>query len=319
MAYLKASLYNYLHFAKLAYCQSPRYGKYFLNKFPISGGYAPKQSARFVSYILQSLICQHLFSRLGDGNISTQERHRGILIGILTPLFDDLHDEEKLSLEGVQQKLQDPNSGLAGEIYHELRGMSSDYFFELLNQLLEAQEESTKQQWPSDLTNEEIASISKNKGGTATLLFRASLDRNISKTEEDCIRQLGYLFQLCNDIFDLKKDAGQQVSLMQRFKPKEMEDFFRKELINFHESIRQLHLDANKEKSFVSGSHAILSRAIVCLGQYKKLGSDIWPPNLEQYHRKQLICDMEKPNNIWASFRETLRLNQMYHAAKQQA
>lgn len=319
MAYLKASLYNYLHFAKLAYRQSPRYGKYFLHKFPISGGYAPEQSARFVSYILQSLVCQHLFSNLGSGKISTQEQHRGILIGILTPLFDDLHDEEKLSLDGVKQKLQNPKSGLAGEIYAELRRMSSDYFFELLHQLLEAQEESTKQQWPSTLTNEQIAQISKAKGGTATLLFRASLDRSISASEERCIRQLGYLFQLCNDIFDLKKDAGQQTSLMQRLDPRAMEEFFRKELSEFHNSIQKLRLDSSKEKHFVSGSHAILSRAIICLRQYKSLGSDIWPPNVDQYRRKQLICDMEKPRNIWASFRETLRLNHMYHAAKQQA
>lgn len=71
--------------------------------------------------------------------------------------------------------------------------------------LFDAQVESKKQFDPS-LSQAEIDTIIRNKGGYSTLSLRALIDVPMSEKEQTALFELGAYIQYCNDIQDLHKD-----------------------------------------------------------------------------------------------------------------
>ena len=127
------------------------------------------------------------------------------------------------------------------------------------------------------------------------------------------IFQLGGLLQLANDIFDACKDIQNGVHTLMSVAEHvdAIRVLFMHELKETFLLAGQTGYDGKNIKAFLRTiSLAVCSRTQVCLDRYEEAeerSGNLFAP--EDYSRKELICDMERPGNLIRSVKYYLNTN----------
>lgn len=250
------------------------------------------------------------FCQLRGRKMSTNERKKLTALGALTGLFDDFTDANNLTLSEIMHIIRtesdtsddtQQNNDLLIELFRIIKGNTENHesLYELIEKICMAQIDSRKQTNP-DITIEELKEITFSKGGYSMQLYRQAFDGNSSATELKLFYLLGAIGQLENDIFDIYDDfAGHTKTLATELPPAKTEAIYsglHNEILKLTDLTDYSDKDKNAFKKVVN---LIIARGYVALNQLKKLQTNPDKPlTLSQFSRKQLICDMEKPQNI---------------------
>lgn len=241
--------------------------------------------------------------------MSPNERKALTALGALTGLFDDFTDENNLTVSDLMQIIKDDRPGDANETERDLlirlfnivkeNTGNDSALYDLIEKTCHAQVESRKQTNP-DTGIEELKEITFNKGGYSMQLYSLAFDGNSDTNELKLFYTLGAIGQLENDIFDIYSDFTTNTrTLATDLALQETGHIYRElksEILNL---VAQINYESSNKKAFVKAINFILARGFVAIDQLRKLGSPADKPlTLSQYSRKQLICDMEKPQNI---------------------
>jgi hypothetical protein len=246
---------------------------------------------------------------------SMAERRLGWHMACLVPLGDDLADQAGRKAEEVARAvLQQPREQqtaeerLLGYVYHFILQHHPDpaSFQPYLQAAMQAQNESLAQK-QGKLSREDLLHIAYQKGGTALIMLRSSLAEPIPAAENPALRQLGGFIQLLNDLFDVYRDEQEGVQTLAN----QAEDIrlFRREwelaVENVLGAFDRWAVPERRKMRFRRQLEPLLAVAEVCFDQYERLqeksGGRFLPAT---YSRKELVCDMEKPINLWRALRK---------------
>jgi len=249
------------------------------------------------------------FCILRGNSLSTKERLAFTFLGALTGLYDDFFDDLNTSEHHIKELTTNPDEKIAQN--------SNELFFiqcckkaienapnpDLLKKralaVFEAQVMSKKQK-NADITPEAIRSITWLKGGVSLLFYRSVLDGEVTKSEERMLYTLGSIMQLENDIFDVFKDRQQKISTLVTTE-RSIANLRKTYLGLIKETfvlLGQTEFKPKNKRSFMRFICTIIFRGLVCLDcleKNEKRSNGLFSVN--DYTRKQLICDMEKFKN----------------------
>lgn len=250
------------------------------------------------------------FGILRGEKMSLIERSSLTYLGGITGLFDDLFDKnntpEKHILDLIENrsdlKINNSNEGLFIKFYTKALEDSANanlvkhYLFKVFEEQV-----YSKKQVLQNIDENEIKKITLQKGGISLVFYRSTMNPDISEEEKALHYKLGGLMQLENDIFDIYKDYCDGIKTLVTTETKiENLQYFYKSLVE--EVLLEVHKTEyptkNKEK-FISIILMILCRGFVCLDMLEnneRCSNNVF--SIENYERKDLICDMQKPLNI---------------------
>lgn len=250
------------------------------------------------------------FCLLRNKRLTERERKALTYLGGLTGLFDDFFDKKEISDSHIQKLIINHNEKDAEDAHERLfvRFYNTalenidhpDLFMKYVNKVFELQVLSRRQKL-SDITEQEIANITYAKGGYSLLFYRGALENVPSQTEEKALYTLGSLLQLENDLFDVYKDWRDDIKTLVTTETdiRNLRVRYFSQMESMTGLIRQMPLPEKKINIFLRFISLVVFRGIVCLDQLEskqKSTNNIF--SLSQYKRKDLICDMEKENNI---------------------
>jgi hypothetical protein len=270
------------------------------------------QIIRIRQYTIQSSLTNSWFSSLTGYKIGKNEIQKGLYIGALTPVVDDLTDDFGLNYAEIIKRLKtqdDSTSGhvrLADYLYKKVSENAETVFLKYFKKAMEAQDASLKQFQKNRLSYEELYKITFDKGGYFTLLYRSVLKKDLIKDEEEAIYLLGGILQLTNDMFDLYKDYknGQQTLFTNTNDIEKLRDLYLQSIDEMIAKFLELDYPSPQKKEALLKIFTVLSRGSICIDQLlncqKKTGNVFKP---EKYTRADLICDMEKVSNIIRSIK----------------
>ena len=186
--------------------------------------FAPELSIDGIGQAIRNYIVYMMFARIHQANKDFSTACFGY--SMLYPFTDNYIDSQNYSISDKTEYNRIIQDKLTGKAVHprsqhqlktcELLGMiESEYpreldstVFKLLRMMLEAQEESLRQQSKENvLTLSDRLDISIYKGGISVLIDRFFVNREI--TEADMVFYLGFGFflQLADDLQDIKEDS----------------------------------------------------------------------------------------------------------------
>ena len=254
-----------------------------------------------------------MYSLLRAKEFTPFERKTLTYLGSITGLFDDFFDEAETPESHLKEMINNPNLETVRNskerlfIRFYLQALEQNHsrtIKKYFNAGLEAQVQSKKQK-NSSLSSEEIYKITRQKGGTFILLYRAGLEGNIPEPEEDLLFQIGLLGQLENDIFDIYKDHVAGISTLATTSKSilTLRSRYHTILNDVYELIDKMDFPKKNKMKFSRLFALIASRGLVCLNQLQKLEKNrVF--EISGYSRMQLICDMGTFRNIisWVGF-----------------
>jgi hypothetical protein len=273
---------------------------------------AEKQRIQF--YTVQSSLTNQWFTTLRGHQPGIHEQAQALVLGAFTPLADDWMDENKLTFSGLAEKAESGDTQYAavallyGKLQEECKqNKEFQYWFDRAHR---AQDQSIKQLAQAPLTEEELLNITFEKGGAYTVLYRFILKNPPTEGEIEAIYTLGGILQLVNDLFDVHKDwhNGVQTLVTRCTSIFDLVRLFDQRVNEFYLRYRSLNYPhRNIEQSLLEIS-LIISRGYVAIRQLKELEAETGKFHPAFFSRKQLIVDMEKPQNIVRGFLETYQL-----------
>jgi len=275
-----------------------------------------QQIERIEFYTIQSCITNQWFSILRGKRPDTEEKLLALHVGAITPLLDDYTDDMKGTSEELFEVLNrtkehgDSLELTIGYLYHLIQKNSDEKFHAYINKTLESQVASLSQNERKSLSERELKNITNKKGGTSTLLYRKILKYPLKEGEEEAIFNLGYLLQLTNDMFDIYEDYHNSQQTLFTSSPglkpilQDYQKLYKEMSIQFLD----LDYDSYRIKRMLLEISAVISRGLVCSKQLltlqEKRGGEL---EIDKLSRKDLICDMEKPSNIWKSIKYSIQ------------
>ncbi len=250
------------------------------------------------------------FSMLRGTKMTLHERNALTYLGAATGLFDDFFDEKRTEEQHIKALIDSPSEGLARNS-HEL--LFVRFFIKALENtddidelkrycylVFDAQVLSRKQTSGS-LSKEEITQITMQKGGVSLLFYRCVMGSYISEKELSMVHNLGSVFQLENDLFDIYKDylGGIHTLATTETKINNLREVYFKMINETFSSVQQTPYALRDKKRFSRFISLILFRGLVCLDWLEKSEKRTQGVfSIGQYSRKDLICDMEKASSV---------------------
>jgi len=249
------------------------------------------------------------FAKLHQVPFNMNNRQCFTSLGAMTGLFDDFFDQAMLSnpaiaslMENTEQP-QRSNEQLF-QYFFKKAIASSPKPDDLINKLKLVYDAQVSSKWQTDetLSLQRIEEITFQKGGYSLLFYRSGIAPQITQPEHEILFRLGALMQWSNDIFDIYKDRESKIRTLITTAAN-MEAMEMKFSNAIHEAYQYRHFngfDSKAVKKFLAIlSLAIFSRARAALHQWKLLSEETKGVfKLQSYTRKQLICDMEKKENL---------------------
>jgi hypothetical protein len=276
----------------------------------IDGSLSTADFKKITSYYALGVpaILGEAFAALRGKELEKNERFSLSFLGGISGLLDDLFDDPAKEAQHLEEFIERPESCSPGNSFEALLlhmyllGLSkSKHPVQLKKQavkVFEAQQKSIGQQ--ENFSSDFLQNVTFLKGGSSFVFYRLCLNELPEEAEKNLIFQLGGLMQLSNDIFDVWEDhqAGTKTLATSFSEIVELREQFIEELEKTYRLARETGFpDANIRK-FLNLVLLGLSRVFVCLDQFEKLqvftGGKF---EISKYHRKQLICDMQKIQN----------------------
>ena len=250
------------------------------------------------------------FCMLRGEPMTLRERNALTFLGATTGLFDDFFDEKCTDEQHIKALIDAPSEELARNA-HELlfvrfflRALeNTDNIGELKKHcylVFDAQILS-KNQTKSDISKDEIAQITVLKGGVSLLFYRCVMGDYRSENELSMVHDLGSVFQLENDLFDIYKDylGGIRTLATTETKINNLREVYFKMMNETFSSVQQTPYALRNKKRFSQFISLILFRGLVCLDWLEKSEKrTLGVFSIVQYSRKDLICDMEKAISV---------------------
>ena len=267
-----------------------------------------KKITGYYGYAVPAILGEAFCILRGTG-MTERERCALTYLGALTGLFDDFFDEKNTPKNHIRELLDNPQESLARTSHEMLfvrffikalensgnRNLLMNSFYEVYN----AQVLSKKQSLPQ-VVRQEIESITTQKGGISLLFYRSVLDGDISEKEKVLVYNLGSLFQLENDIFDVYKDYKSEIRTLATIETKisNLRQTFTLMMDTTILSLGATDFALENKKKFWRFISLILLEGFVCLDfleKNEKKTNGIFSP--KDYNRSDLVCDMEKISN----------------------
>ena len=277
-----------------------------------AGKFKDEQKQKILNYyglFITSFLCSS-YKKLQGNKLSDAERKRATLFGILTPVGDDLFDEDKLDIESIQTITFNPESYTAttfsAQVAKEIQTFllqdvpHKQAYLQAAKNVLEIQIETVKQTNPA-ISTQEMEYITHNKGAASVIIYHQCLDEVADEKMQEILFLIGSLYQLGNDIFDLYKDIRDGIYTLINT----CDDYaaFRSSFLQRiqlqNRKIMELPYPEKNKKEFCFVMNTINARSVVALDQFvqmqNKAGKKI---NWQKMERKDMIVDMEKPRNF---------------------
>lgn len=255
------------------------------------------------------------FCMLRGKALNSKERASLSYLASLTGLYDDFFDLLKLPKEQILELTIKPEEATAKsdseKLFLDFYQSALKYcpskpaLIEKFKGIYEAQVISLEQQEAS-IDPKRLEEITYTKGGLSLLFYRSVMENPCSPAEEKLLYHLGAMVQLANDIFDVYKDHQDEILTLvtQSEKIQPIRLLYQNLHREFIELLAKTEFEQRNKRQFARYLNLILCRAYVCLDFLEKAEkSSQGNFNLEKYSRKQLVCDMEKPENLIMTFR----------------
>lgn len=241
--------------------------------------------------------------------LKERERYCLTYLGGISGLLDDLFDDPLKKVDHLEEFILLPEKLVPINAHEELllhmylKGLSfAAHPTNLKAQAFEvfkAQQKSIHQR-EDTLSPETIAVLTRHKGGTSFNFYRLCIEDQPSLQEEEMLFHLGGLMQLGNDIFDVWEDFKEETQTMVTGGTTiaELREAFKKDLDLFYTLAFETPHPRKQIVRFLKITTLALARVFVCLDQFETLERSSGNRfRIENYSRKQLICDMQKPAN----------------------
>lgn len=293
------------------------------------GSFTPYQRSKiFNSYCLYVPIIVSLsINKLIGQSFPLQHRKSSTMMGLLTPLYDDLFDELNLDTKEIQQLTINPNEyqtdiflpKVVKEIGMDLINVAADK-----NAYLKASEEvlqiqvDTMQQFNPNTSSAILEKITWNKAMISFVYYYSHPFGNPSEEMKQALYEVGGLQQFCNDLFDMYKDCKtNNYTLANTCKDfTELKKFFFAKNKVMFQKVMALPYPKKDKAYFLLRMLSIISSGLVAIDYMIKLENKRGK-NIDWFkvERKDLIIDMAKPWNLllWLlSFRQLIKLGNKY-------
>lgn len=255
-------------------------------------------------------ILGNAFCMLRGTPMTLRERNALTYLGATTGLFDDFFDEKRTDESHIKALIDSPSEALARNS-HEL--LFVRFFMKALENTNDINELKrhcylvfdaqvlSKSQTSNTISKSEIAQITVQKGGVSLLFYRCVMGEYQSKNEKSMVHNLGSVFQLENDLFDIYKDHLGGIKTLATIETKisNLRNTYLALIDQTFASVHQTEYAPQNKKCFLQFISLILFRGLVCLDWLERSEMKTQGVfSINQYSRKDLICDMEKASSV---------------------
>jgi hypothetical protein len=261
------------------------------------------------------------FCKLRGKKMAEKERLALTYLGGLTGLFDDFFDRKDMPENYIKSLLMQPeemkgensNEKLILKLYQKslLNSSNPERLTSYSLKIFKAQVLS-KKQLGSEVSVNEIKDITLQKGGHSVLFYLCSFKEEISEPEKKLFYKLGGIWQIENDILDVYKDfkAGIKTMVTTETCINNLRTIYIRQVDQLVLLVKQTDFPVSNKKRFLESIILFISIGFVALNvleKNEKKTNNMF--RLEEYKRKDLICDLEKPVNILKTIHYFLKYN----------
>lgn len=260
--------------------------------------------------IYNPMICD-AFALLHGKTTNREERKRMLHYFICSSLFDNFCDRKELTPDALEQISFNSEFYVARDFDEKMflyshallkRFVRNSRSYEQVTEKLFRAQQASMRQFDNNITDEEIKKITFEKGGYSVLLCSFYLDHTATPEEQQCWYRIGSIIQLINDLFDIYKDLqdGEFTLANRMTNAYSFNQFYLELVLHFKEEIKTLPCSIGAKKNFAISMMGICAFGWIALAQLKALqGELLLLPKLCSVSRRDLIVDMEKPENRW--------------------
>lgn len=273
-----------------------------------------------VSYGIYEPVVVEGFCRLHGRKASAAEKKRFVYYFICSSLFDYFVDDVHIPFDQIAMLSFKPEEATCTTFEEEvfldahrwLRKQVNDIQgYEICSHALFAAQQQSSLQFNQDLPTSAVLDITFRKGGYAVQLGSYYLDEEVPETERKIWYQLGVLIQLTNDLYDVWKDAPQQIrsSVLAVQDMHQFARIFHEKVETLWQLIRQHPARESAKQNFLFHIAGTLSFGYIAMDQLIRLqGNQDHLPAYDSTHRKDWIIDMEKIENLKLWLKTTRKL-----------
>jgi hypothetical protein len=277
-----------------------------------NGKFSDEQKKKILNYyglFITSFLCSS-YTKLYGLTLTEAERKRATLFGILTPVGDELFDEDKLDTAAIRSITFSPQSyhatTFASQVAKEIQTFllqdvpHKEAYLQAAGHVLDIQIETARQTDPN-ISRQMLEHITFTKGAVSVIIYHQCLNQVADEKMKEVLFLTGSLYQLGNDVFDLYKDVRDNIYTLINT----CADYtaFRKYFLDRvqlqNKKIMDLPYPEKNKKEFCFVMNTINARSVVALDQFARLqqkkGEKI---NWWQLQRQDMIVDMERPRNF---------------------
>lgn len=300
----------YISLTKLK--QSENWGINYLNDLEIK--YEGKFESSLISKVakyqsIQLHYVANAFSGLFKRKNNKKEIERNIQYFLMTVLYDELIDENKLDESRLNEMFYHPEKAepsnfkervlIAMHIALLNQVPNKENYWDTIEKVHLAQKDSVKQ-FSAELSYEAIIDITKRKGGYSLLMCRHYLEDKENEKIDECWYHLGGLIQMTNDLYDTYKDtqAGIYTFANKSTSLNTIELTYEAQKKLLQDSIIHLPLSKKTKERFNRSISLIPAFGEIAIEQLKGIATNSSTlPNFNEIPRKSLIIDMELSSN----------------------
>lgn len=283
--------------------------------------FAPELSFEEIGQAIRNYIVYKMFKEIHQ--VTTGFSIAGFGYSMLYPFTDNYIDSDDFTSEEKEEYnriIRDtiagadvhPKSAYQQKTYELLKDIESEYprekdtaIYTLLNMMLNAQEDSIRQQHKgTPLTAEERLDISLYKGGISVLIDRYLVGRELTENEIVFYLGMGFFLQLADDLQDIKTDSrqGYQTLLTLNLFFEQEEKIVNKMLSFIHHIMTAYHAENDTFKNFILSNCYLL--VFTSIGESREFFSQQYLDRAEKHlpvtyafledRQKNLISNQDK-------------------------
>lgn len=288
------------------------------NLFPKALNEVEKKKIFDTYGILIPGILGNAFAQLTGEKLSENEHKILCYLAALTPIIDDYFDNPLLDKNIPKERFQqlevdekaDDREKLMMHLYRKMVALAHDKETQKLYiaKVIEAQELSLKQ-LNKNIIPDDLIKIAYRKGGYSLLLCRSALNTHIAEGEPEAIYHLGGFIQLLNDLMDVYKDRedGVYTIVTKSTDISSLKQFLNNEWNHVIHNFYGIGYKTKNTKKFLFKLAMLVGISKVMLELLEDLQNRTDGVfKLDEYTRKDLVCDMDNFKNVLKSIRFAL-------------
>lgn len=278
----------------------------------------PKYFKRIYYHGMLGSITNEWFTTLRGYPQTNQEAKAGFYLGTATAVYDDLFDHYNFTMDESLEDLakgrykNDNVTERLSKLFYDiiLDNLKDRTHFDLYLRKVGLLQEESKKQETDELSETDLRRITYEKGGYSVALSRSILEHEYRHGEDEAIYILGCLIQYTDDVFDIRRDYLGKIATLGTTTQdiRKIRAEYEGLIYKSFEAFKKLNYPPRKLQQFFMQILIIVSRGMVCLNQLVRVQEKHGGPfQIEKYSRAELVCDMEKPINMFRSFWYCLR------------